>query len=355
MSELTAEEAVGVVQQVIEGRLARQHGVTYPPEVAAEAVRLAVRYLHDEFLPGKAIKLLDQAGARVVVGGTLRGPSDDGQMPALPPTEVTVEVLRTVISERTQIPLTRLSENESKRLMALEKRLHARVKGQSEAIRFLVQVVKRARAGLADPKRPLGVFLFAGPTGVGKTELALTLAEALFDQQQAYLRLDMSEYLERHQISRLIGAPPGYVGHGEEGQLTGWLRRRPYSVVLFDEIEKAHKEVQHLFLQLFGSGRLTDARGNVVDGRNAIFILTTNLGVRSKAGFQNDDSQLSGAITSAVKQHFVPEFLGRLDRTICFRWLDEEALIQIFDRLLDEASARLRERGITLRCTFPNE
>ena len=291
IEEPSIEEAVEIAALVAEQRLAPSHRVLYPKTVVEEAVNLAVRYLHDKFLPGKAIKLLDQAGPRVILGGTLRG-AEEEDIPRATGGVVTVEIMRQIVSEQTGIPLTRLNEDESQRLLSLEDTLGERIKGQEEAIQQVVKVVKRSRAGLADPRRPIGVFLFAGPTGVGKTELALALAEALFGDERAIKRLDMSEYMEKHQVSRLIGSPPGYVGYEQEGQLTGHLRRRPYSVVLLDEIEKAHQEVQNLFLQLFDAGRLTDARGNRADGSNAIFIMTTNLGAKKAMGYIEQSEKL---------------------------------------------------------------
>ncbi len=353
VEEPTEEEAIEIVAQVAAQYLGPSHGVRYSQEVVEEAVRLGVRYVHDEFLPGKAIKILDQAGPRVILGGSLRGAGEvdkDQTVGGM----VTVEMVREIVSERTGVPLTRLSEDDSQKLLGLEERLRRRVKGQDEAVAQVTRVVKRARAGLADPRRPLGVFLFAGPTGVGKTELALALAEALFDEEEAILRLDMSEYMEQHQVSRLIGAPPGYKGYEDEGQLTGRLRRQPYSVVLLDEIEKAHKEVQHLFLQLFDAGRLTDARGNLADGRNAIFIMTTNLGAKVPLGFAKPQmGSFTQQMKRAIEDHFTPEFLNRIDRIVYFAPLDKEVLLRIFDREFESVAKRLREQGIEVEVTEP--
>ena len=286
------------------------------------------------------------------MGGSLSGRDDVDQDQPVGGV-VTVEIVREIVSERTGVPLTRLSEDESKKLIGLEKRLRERVKGQDEAITQVARVVKRARAGLADPRRPPGVFLFAGPTGVGKTELGLALAEALFDEEDAILRLDMSEYMEKHQISRLIGSPPGYVGYHEEGQLTGRLRRRPYSVVLLDEIEKAHDDVQHLFLQLFDAGRLTDARGNLADGRNAIFVMTTNLGAKEALGFIGQPEPYQNKLEAAIEDHFTPEFLNRIDRIIYFEPLTSDLLLEIFDKLFKPVAERFRAQGILVEVTKP--
>jgi ATP-dependent Clp protease ATP-binding subunit ClpC len=266
---------------------------------------------------------------------------------------VTVEIVREIVSERTGVPLTSLSQDDKQRVLNLEDKLKERVKGQDEAVREVARVVKRARAGLADPRRPLGVFLFAGPTGVGKTELGLALAEALFDEENAILRLDMSEYMEKHQVSRLIGSPPGYVGYHEEGQLTGRLRRRPYSVVLLDEVEKAHKDVQHLFLQLFDAGRLTDARGNLADGRNAIFVMTTNLGAKEALGFIGQPTPYQNRLQAAIEEHFTPEFLNRIDRIVYFEPLTDELLLEIFDKLFQPVAERFRAQGILVEVTEP--
>lgn len=344
IEEPSEEEAFQIAKSVTQEHLAQRHGVAYPDETVQEAVRLAVRYLHDEFLPGKAIKLLDQAGPRVILGGSLSGP-EPGKT-SVGSGEVTVEAVRAIVAERTGIPLTRLSEDNRTRLKNLEARLNERVKGQDQAVQAVVTAVKRARTGLGNPLRPQGVFLFAGPTGVGKTELALALAEALFDDEKAILRLDMSEYLEKHQVSRLIGSPPGYIGYEEEGQLTGRLRRRPYSVVLLDEIEKAHPDVQHLFLQLFDAGRLTDSRGRLADGRNAIFVMTTNLGTREAVSFINQPETYEQKVQKAIEDYFTPEFRNRIQRIITFRPVSQDMLEAIFDKLFARAAARFQAQDV---------
>jgi ATP-dependent Clp protease ATP-binding subunit ClpC len=343
VEEPSPEETIAIAKQVSQEHLAASHGVTYDDEAIAEAVRLAVRYLHDEFLPGKVIKLLDQAGPRLKMGGSLRRyPVDPKQATSM------VEVIRQIVSERTGIPLTSLSLSDKAKLLGLEEELKIRVKGQDEAIREVARVVKRARAQLSDPRRPQGVFLFTGPTGVGKTELALALTEALFDEEDAILRLDMSEYMEKHNISRLIGSPPGYIGHDEEGQLTGRLRRRPYSVVLLDEIEKAHRDVQHLFLQLFDAGRITDSHGYVADGRNAIFIMTTNLGAKEALGFAAETKSYEQKLRAAVEAHFTPEFLNRVNCVVYFKPLTDELLLAIFDKFFTRAILRFKEQNIEI-------
>ena len=338
IEEPSLGEAIEIAGRVAQGHLAKHHGVAYDPDAVEEAVHLSVRYLHEERLPGKAIKLLDQAGPRVVLhspgalpgglGISLRG-AQGQELPA-DSKLVTAQIIRAIVAERTGIPVEQLSQSDRTRLLTLETELKQRVMGQDEAVAAVARVIKRARAGLADPRRPLGVFLFAGPTGVGKTELALALAAALFDDEKALLRLDMSEYMEKHTVARLIGSPPGYVGYEDEGQLTSFLRRRPYSVVLFDEMEKAHADVQHLFLQLFDAGRLTDSHGRLADGRNAIFIMTTNL----------DEP--------GIQQRFTPEFRNRLDQIIPFKPLTAEMLLMIFDKLFARAAKRFEEQGIQI-------
>jgi ATP-dependent Clp protease ATP-binding subunit ClpC len=352
LEEPTVEEAVQIVTKVANVRLADHHSVTFDPEAIKTAVILTARYLHEERLPGKAIKILDQAASSLIVPGTLFGPGEDRAFG--PGGEVTVEAVLEVIAERTNIPLEQLGKTDRERLLALEKQLKRRIIGQDEAVAQVVRVVKRAGAGLADPRRPQGVFLFAGPTGVGKTELALALTAALFDQEEAIFRLDMSEFMEKHQVARLTGAPPGYVGYEAEGQLTGHLRRQPYSVVLLDEIEKAHHDVQHLFLQLFDSGRLTDAQGRLADGRKAIFIMTTNLGAREALGLAGIVKSYQEKLLAAIHDHFSMEFINRIDRIVCFNPLDEAALLTIFDREFQPFQRQLeQEKQIVVRVADP--
>lgn len=348
LEEPNIDEAIQIVEQVATSRLAEHHrGVSFAPDAIEAAVRLSARYLHDERLPGKAIKVLDQACSGLVIPGSLSGEPEDAQSAV--GGVVTVGTVREVIADRTNIPVEQLGQTDKQRLNELEGKLKARVKGQDKAIEEVVRAIKRAGTGLSDPRRPLGVFLFAGSTGVGKTELALALAEVLFDDEDAIFRLDMSEFMEKHQVARLIGAPPGYIGYEEEGQLTGRLRRRPYSVVLLDEMEKAHKDVQHLFLQLFDTGRLTDAHSNLADGRNAIFVMTTNLGAKEALGFVKVASSYRDKLKAAIYDHFTLEFINRIDRIVYFSPLDEGALVAIFDREFAPFQARLRERGVEVR------
>jgi ATP-dependent Clp protease ATP-binding subunit ClpB len=270
---------------------------------------------------------------------------------ALVKEEVDEEDIADVVSRWTGIPVTKLMEGEVEKLIQMEERLRERVVGQDEAIEAVANAVRAARAGLQDPNRPLGSFLFLGPTGVGKTETARALAEFLFDDEQALIRIDMSEYQEKHTVSRLIGAPPGYVGYEEAGQLTEAVRRRPYSVVLFDEVEKAHAEVLNVLLQLLDDGRLTDAQGRTVDFRNTIVIMTSNLGSQwiTEAGLSWDE--IRERVMTAVQQHFRPELLNRIDEIVIFRPLALEQIKQIVDIQLRGLRARLAERKIELELT----
>ncbi len=266
--------------------------------------------------------------------------------------EVDADDIAEVVSKWTGIPVSRLMEGEVEKLIRMEERLHRRVIGQDEAIRAVANAVRRSRAGLSDPRRPIGSFLFLGPTGVGKTELARALAEFLFDDEDAMVRIDMSEYQERHTVSRLIGAPPGYVGYEEGGQLTEAVRRRPYAVVLFDEIEKAHPEVFNTLLQLLDEGRLTDGHGRTVDFRNTVIIMTSNIGsqiIKELAG--RDEALMRRQVLGLLDQHFRPEFLNRIDEIILFRNLTMEDLVQIVDIQLERLQKLLAERHIALEVT----
>ncbi|HMJ62037.1 MAG TPA: AAA family ATPase, partial [Bryobacteraceae bacterium] len=267
--------------------------------------------------------------------------------------EVDEEDIADVVSRWTGIPVSKLLEGEMKKLLALEDELHRRVVGQDEAVLAVAEAVLRARSGLKDPKRPIGGFLFLGPTGVGKTELARALAEFLFDDERAMVRIDMSEYQEKHTVSRLIGAPPGYVGYDEGGQLTEAVRRRPYSVVLFDEIEKAHHDVFNTLLQVLDDGRLTDGQGRTVDFKNVIVIMTSNIGshkvLEYHGAFEGQEyRRMKDAVLSELRQAFRPEFLNRLDEIIVFHALSEEQLKQIVEIQLAGLRGRLEERHITL-------
>ncbi len=356
VEEPTPEEALKILEGVAE-RYEAHHGVKIVPSALKAAVEFSVRYLPERHLPDKALDLLDEACTRVRVG-TVSFKREAAPEAVTAP--VTAEAIAQVVAELTGIPAGRLSGQQQERLQRMAEALARRVIGQDDAVQRVSRVVKMAKAGLRDPRRPLGVFLFAGPTGVGKTELAKTLADFLFDSDKALLRLDMSEYMEKHSVSRLIGAPPGYIGHDEEGALTGGLRRRPYCVVLLDEIEKAHPEVLDLFLQLFDEGRLTDTHGRTVDGKNAIFIMTSNVATGAPAaralGFAPeqaapgkapgaDDRQ---AILGALRGAFRAEFLNRVDDVILFRPLSLEQVARIARKMLAELGERVAAQQVWL-------
>ncbi|MGO9688721.1 MAG: AAA family ATPase, partial [Syntrophobacteraceae bacterium] len=268
---------------------------------------------------------------------------------------VTEEEIADIVSKWTGIPVTRLVEGEREKLLRLDEVLHRRVIGQDEAVKLVADAVIRARAGIKDPRRPIGSFIFLGPTGVGKTELAKTLAEALFDTEENLIRIDMSEYQERHTVSRLIGAPPGYVGYEEGGQLTEAVRRKPYSVILFDEIEKAHRDVFNTLLQILDDGRLTDSQGRTVDFKNTVIIMTSNIGSEYllKGVIQNGEirEDARASVMDALRRHFMPEFLNRVDDIIMFKPLTMDEIKEIIDLLTEDLNQRLKARRLTLRLT----
>lgn len=384
------------------------HGLSIEDEALRTAVTLSKRYLPDRFLPDKAIDLIDEAAASVKLSARSASPElkaleekasaaardketairaqDYEKAARLRDAEesfrtqaaaerkkqareaektavrVTAEDIAAVLSNWTGIPVTRLNESESARLLTLEETLHARVVGQEDAVRAVARAIRRGRVGVKDPKRPVGSFLFLGPTGVGKTELSKALAEAVFGSEDAMIRIDMSEYMEKHTVSRLIGSPPGYVGYDEGGQLTEKVRRKPYSVVLFDEIEKAHEDVWNILLQILEDGVVTDAQGHKVDFRNTAVIMTSNIGAKSitaagtPLGFAPEEQKSADAQFAAVKaaviaelrRTFRPEFLNRVDETIVFRRLSREDCAEIARRLLAQTVSRAAALGITL-------
>ena len=382
-------------------RYEAHHRLSIADEALEAAVTLSCRYLTDRFLPDKAIDLIDEAASRVRMcqldtPPALRSLEEKANRAAMEKEEairgqdfekaamlrdaerdfrlelsaqrrswhlghaartVTAEDVAAVVSDCTGIPVTTLTQAESDRLLLLEQELHRRLVGQDEAVGAVARAVRRGRVGLKDPGRPTGAFLFLGPTGVGKTELCKALAAALFGTEEALLRFDMSEYMERHTVSRLIGSPPGYVGHEEGGQLTEKVRRRPYSVVLFDEIEKAHQDVWGILLQIMEDGILTDSCGRTTSFRHALLIMTSNLGGESirtgeHLGFlpaENDST--NAAAIDALRNHFSPEFLGRLDEVLWFQKLESDSLAQIARRMLRELQQRLAHMEIAMEFT----
>ncbi|MCL6590881.1 MAG: ATP-dependent Clp protease ATP-binding subunit [Firmicutes bacterium] len=405
VGEPTKEETK-LILQGLRDRYEAHHRVKITDGAIESAVILSDRYITDRFLPDKAIDLIDEAASRVRLQTTITPPDlkdledklnliqqekeaaikneefekaatfrDQEQglrqkMEALrnewknrrsltEPT-VTEEEIAHIVSKWTGIPVTKLKQEETERLLKMEDILHQRVIGQDEAVDSVSKAVRRARAGLKDPKRPIGSFIFLGPTGVGKTELARALAEALFGDENAMVRLDMSEYMERHTISRLVGSPPGYIGYEEGGQLTEKVRRKPYSVVLLDEIEKAHPEVFNTLLQVLEDGRLTDAHGRTVDFRNTVVIMTSNVGANlierpGSIGFQisrdeetNNYRQMKDKVLEELKKTFRPEFLNRIDEVIVFHALSREQLKEIVELMLKPVVKQLADRGITL-------
>jgi len=375
----TEEEAVEILDGVRE-RYESFHQVRYTDEALEAAVYQSHRYIPDRFLPDKAIDVIDEAGARVKlrvrreqgnlsdwsqisewsqepgISSIIGDQSDD----ALVSEEVTRDDIEEVIARWTGIPVTSLKEGETQKLLRIELELHERVVSQRPAISALARAIRRSRAGLKNPLRPVGSFLFLGPTGVGKTEVARSLAQVLFGSERSMIRFDMSEFMEKHSVSKLIGSPPGYVGHEEGGQLTERIRRSPYSVLLFDEIEKAHPDIFNVLLQVFEDGILTDALGNAVDFKNAIIIMTSNIGARfiqkkATMGFQgtNDASRekMEEMVMSAVRQTFNPEFINRLDEIIIFDELLNDELLDVIQLQVDQINVTMLRHGFEVKLT----
>ena len=405
------EPSIALTVEILKGlrdAYEAHHKVTITDGALVAAANLADRYVNDRFLPDKAIDLIDEAGARLRIRRLTAPPelkefsarieevrkekesAIDGQdfekAASLRDREKTLteerdakekawregdsdavtivseETIAEVLAASTGIPIVKLTEEESSRLLHMEDELHKRVIGQDEAIKALSQAIRRTRAGLKDPKRPGGSFIFAGPTGVGKTELAKALAEFLFGDEEALIQLDMSEFGEKHTASRLFGSPPGYVGYDEGGQLTEKVRRKPFSVVLFDEVEKAHVDIFNSLLQILEDGRLTDSQGRVVDFKNTVIIMTTNLGTRDIAkgvqvGFQaggdlaTDYERMKAKVHEELKQHFRPEFLNRVDDVVVFPQLSQAEIVQIVDLMVGKLDKRLAEQSMTLELT----
>jgi ATP-dependent Clp protease ATP-binding subunit ClpC len=375
----TEAEAVEILDGVRE-RYESFHQVRYTDEALEAAVYQSHRYIPDRFLPDKAIDVIDEAGARVKLrvrreqgnladwtqlndwprsyeeSSDLREDNDD----ALVSAEVTRDDVEDVIARWTGIPVTSLKEAETQKLLRIEQELHQRVVSQRPAISALARAIRRSRAGLKNPLRPVGSFLFLGPTGVGKTEVARSLAQVLFGSERSMIRFDMSEFMEKHSVSKLIGSPPGYVGHEEGGQLTERIRRAPYSVLLFDEIEKAHPDIFNVLLQVFEDGVLTDALGNAVDFKNAIIIMTSNIGARfiqkkGTLGFQGTAEagrdKMEEMVMSAVRQTFNPEFINRLDEIIIFDQLYDHELLDVIQLQVEQINNTMARHGLEVRLT----
>src|SRR4051812_45011255 len=369
------EEAVSILDGVRE-RYESFHQVRYSDEALQAAVYQSHRYIPDRFLPDKAIDVIDEAGARVKLrvrreqgnladwnelndwSRTYDSSNSRQQEDALVSAEVTRDDIEDVIARWTGIPVNSLKEEETQKLLRIELELHKRVVSQRPAISALARAIRRSRAGLKNPLRPVGSFLFLGPTGVGKTEVARSLAQFLFSSERALIRFDMSEFMEKHSVSKLIGSPPGYVGHEEGGQLTERIKRSPYSVLLFDEIEKAHPDIFNILLQVFEDGILTDALGNTVDFKNAIIIMTSNIGARfiqkkGTLGFQaNTDAsreKMEEMVMSSVRQTFNPEFINRLDEIIIFDQLSDTELLDVVQLQVDQINRTMSRHGFEVR------
>ena len=407
MKEPSEEQAVRILEG-LRDRYEAHHHVHFTDEAIQAAVSLSDRYIQDRFLPDKAIDVLDEAGARMRIRNmvlpeemqkiadelrSVRSQKDDAiakqdfkradtlhekevelaakrdeaqkaweEKNSNAVHEVAVEDVADVVSMTTGVPVSSLTEAETEKLLRMEQVLHERVIGQDEAVTALSKAIRRSRSGLKDPKRPAGSFIFLGPSGVGKTELSKALAEFLFNSEDALISFDMSEYMEKHSVSRLVGSPPGYVGYDEGGQLTKAVRQRPYSVVLFDEIEKAHPDVFNILLQILEEGRLTDSQGRVVDFRNTVIIMTSNVGAReitattplgftSNANGGMDDKEMKQRVMAEVKKTFRPEFLNRIDEIIVFKSLTEDEIVKIVDLMVSDLRERLIEQNMTIDLT----
>lgn len=384
VSEPSLEKAVEILKG-IQDKYEKYHEVTYTEEAIKATVTLSNRYIQDRFLPDKAIDLLDEAGSKknLQAGG---GEDISGQLAEiarkkaqatkeenyelaakLRDEEVKLEKMQTpvkavvdladiqaIIEKKTGIPVGKLQENEQAQMKNLETKLSGKVIGQDDAVKKVAKAIRRSRAGLKSKERPIGSFLFVGPTGVGKTELTKTLASELFGSRDSLIRLDMSEYMEKHSISKIIGSPPGYVGHEEAGQLSEKVRRNPYSIILLDEIEKAHPDVQHMFLQVMEDGRLTDSQGRTVSFKDTVIIMTSNAGIGHKkvtVGFGNNEALNESSLLDSLGSFFKPEFLNRFDSIIEFKSLEKTHLLEIVDIMLDDLKATLAEQKITLSIT----
>jgi ATP-dependent Clp protease ATP-binding subunit ClpE len=386
VQEPTPEQAIKILQG-IQAKYEKFHEVIYTDDAIKACVMLAHRYIQDRFLPDKAIDLLDEAGSKLnlsvkeddstsienrlneiskekelallkedyELAAKLRDEEAQLEMKNSTKTSneaiVDTSLIVEIIEKKTGIPIGKLQLDESEKMKYLEENLGKKVIGQSDAVKKLAKAIRRSRAGLKSKNRPIGSFLFVGPTGVGKTELSKTLAEELFGSKDAMIRLDMSEFMEKHSVSKLIGSPPGYVGHEEAGQLTEKVRRNPYSIILLDEIEKAHPDVQHMFLQILEDGRLTDSQGRTVSFKDTVIIMTSNAGVGMKnitVGFGNNEANTESSVLDSLSHYFKPEFLNRFDNIIEFISLDKENILHIVDLMLEELMRTLNEQNVTL-------
>lgn len=358
MVEEPSEAETEEILKGLKGYFEEHHKVRITDEAAAAAARLSARYINDRFLPDKALDVMDEACARVVLACSGRKKRAQGEGPV-----VDESAIADVIGDLTKIPVSRLTQSESEKLADLENQLHKRIISQDEAVKAVSNAVRRGRVGLKDPKRPVGSFLFLGPTGVGKTELARALASALFGRDDAMIRVDMSEYMEAHSVSKLIGSPPGYVGYDEGGQLSEKIRRNPYCVLLFDEIEKAHPDIFHVLLQILDDGHITDAQGRKIDFKNTIIIMTSNAGAERivsprSLGFTADSSaeadyrRMKEQVMEEVRRLFKPEFLNRIDEILVFRQLESKDVREILGLQLRELKERIRSvMGFELKVT----
>ncbi|OIU68811.1 ATP-dependent Clp protease ATP-binding subunit [Rossellomorea aquimaris] len=390
VNEPTPEQSIDILKG-LRSKYEEYHGVKYSDETIEACVKLSHRYIQDRFLPDKAIDLMDEAGAKMNLqsegkdtsalhqkleeihamkeqatkeeryeeAAKLRDREQEiekqlGNRDAKEKASVGPDLIQSIIEAKTGIPVGKLQSDDKKRLKELEMNLSNKVIGQAEAVKKVAKAIRRSRAGLKAKHRPIGTFLFVGPTGVGKTELTKTLAEELFGSKDSMLRLDMSEYMEKHSVSKLIGSPPGYVGHEESGQLTEKVRRNPYSIILLDEIEKAHPDVQHMFLQILEDGRLTDSQGRTVSFKDTVIIMTSNAGVtnvkEAVVGFATGgtDAVKETNILQSLGSYFKPEFLNRFDSIIEFQSLHKEELLQILDLMLADLQQELNDQSITV-------
>eukprot|EP00804_Cyclotella_cryptica_P030087 CCRYP_009513-RD/>CCRYP_009513-RD protein AED:0.14 eAED:0.14 QI:0/0.5/0.2/1/0.5/0.2/5/343/671 len=339
VGEPSPEDTVSILRG-LKPKYEVHHGVRIRDEALLAAAKLSSRYLPDRFLPDKAIDLVDEACAKLK------------NQEKLLRDEVIAEDIANIISVWTGIPASKMLDSEKNKVLTMGQKLRERVVGQDEAIDVVTQAIQRSRAGLNDPTRPIASLIFLGPTGVGKTELAKALSEFLFDTEDAMIRIDMSEYMEKHTVSRLLGAPPGYVGYDEGGQLTDAVRRRPYSVLLFDEMEKAHPDVFNVMLQMLDDGRLTDSKGRSVDFKNCVIIFTSNIGSQDILELNGTDQDLmKERVTNAMKENFKPEFLNRIDDTVIFNSLSKDNLRGIVDLEVRKLEKRLQERDISMVMT----